>query len=133
MGITYGPSKREIVNYRNMLLDTLALEQEEKPAVPNSARSPRGDVEGLSPEAEAEAQATELMMCTMARDLDIVMEDNASGPNSPKKRSGDDSPNASIEEPMFFVGEYVLLFVWLFVFCLFRLLVCLLYLRCVCD
>lgn len=110
MGITYGPSKREIVNYRNSLLEQLADEEKRVASTPRSARGevtaaqPEGAIV-VSAEADATAQATELMMSAVG-DLDIVMEEKTSRPNSPKGRSQNDSPDASVEDQaVFIVGE----------------------------
>lgn len=113
MGITYGPSKREIVNYRNSLLEQLADEEKRVASTPRSARGevtaaqPEGAIV-VSAEADATAQATELMMSAVG-DLDIVMEEKTSRPNSPKGRSQNDSPDASVEDQaVFIVGEYAI-------------------------
>lgn len=84
IGITYGPSKREIVNYRNSLLESHATAGDAAPVTPKTP----------DPEADQHAEM-------MAQDLDVVMQDSP----KPVAHDKDDSNDASVDESIFIVGE----------------------------
>jgi hypothetical protein len=107
------------VNYRNTLIETLA-EGDEKKAISASPTTARR-------EGEPEPQPGDIVLNTAGGDLDVVMEEkgSTSPPTSPKATQQEaaehESPDASIDDSIFIVPEYVL-FLILFSFSLFSFL-----------